>query len=87
MVRTYADYADEIYKSACNMQTLGFILPPSRRFKFYILALFVLPSQPVFTLEQSNAELNLKDKFHSRRFEILKFQSRLNLTEVGRAKF
>ena len=34
--RACADYyADEVYKSACAMQTLGFILPPSQRLNFF----------------------------------------------------
>ena len=55
--RACADYADEAYKSACDMQTLGFILPPSQRLKFYLLTLRTPSSRPVFTLAQSIAQL------------------------------
>nr|WP_314118843.1 hypothetical protein [uncultured Campylobacter sp.] len=51
-------------------QTLGFVLPPPQRLKFYLLALSASLSRSVFTLAQSIAQPNLKDKFHSQNFEI-----------------
>lgn len=87
--RACADYyADEVYKSTCDMQTPSFILPPSRRLNFIYSRATTCASKSacIYASAKYRAALNLKDKFHSCRFKILKFQSPicLNLTEVGK---
>ena len=65
--RVYTDYADEIYKPLYANSRL--CPSAATAAKFFLLALSASLSRSVFTLAQSIAQPNLKDKFHSRRLK------------------